>query len=204
MQMFAKENKGVLFFETVISLRHQKHSYIEAVPLPANQFADAPAYFRESILASESEWSQNKKLIDFSSRPGGFRRAMVPNLPYFMVQWDYKGEQGYGHIIEGTDDAPGKGMDDDDSGMVHEGDTGGGEFPRFVSLAIGIVKLGSSARILYRYFAQEIIGNMLGLEPRKWRKPRRVDFNLNQARKAKLGNQFQPFNWTLQLQGSSR
>ncbi|KAI5454070.1 Pre-mRNA-splicing factor cwf19 [Naganishia albida] len=181
MQMFAKENKGVLFFETVINLKHQKHSYIEAVPLPANEFADAPAYFRESIMASESEWSQHKKLIDFSARPGGFRRAMVPNLPYFMVHWDYKGEQGYGHVIEGTDDAPGKGMDDEDSGMVHEGDTGGGEFPR--------------------YFAQEIIGNMMGLEPRKWRKPRRADPALNQARKAKLGNKFQPFNWTLQLQG---
>ncbi|KAJ9116583.1 hypothetical protein QFC20_000515 [Naganishia adeliensis] len=180
MQMFAKENKGVLFFETVINLKQQKHSFIEAVPLPANEFADAPAYFRESILASESEWSQHKKLIDFSARPGGFRRAMVPNLPYFMVHWDYKGEQGYGHVIEGTDDAPGKGMDDEDSGMVHEGDTGGGEFPR--------------------YFAQEIIGNMLGLEPRKWRKPRRADSALNQARKAKLGNKFQPFNWTLQLQ----
>lgn len=51
-----------------------------------------------------------------------------------------------------------------------------------------------------RYFAQEIIGNMLGLEPRKWRKPRRADPALNQARKAKLGNKFQPFNWTLQLQ----
>ncbi|KAJ9120826.1 hypothetical protein QFC22_002760 [Naganishia vaughanmartiniae] len=130
MQMFAKENKGVIFFETVISLKHQKHSFIEAIPLPANQFADAPAYFRESILASESEWSQHKKLIDFSERPGGFRRAMVPNLPYFMVQWDHKGEQGYGHVIEGTDDAPGGGMDDEDSGMVHEGDTGGGEFPK--------------------------------------------------------------------------
>ncbi|KAJ9122223.1 hypothetical protein QFC24_004453 [Naganishia onofrii] len=113
-----------------MNLKHQKHSFIEAIPLPANQFADAPAYFRESILASESEWSQHKKLIDFSERPGGFRRAMVPNLPYFMVQWDHKGEQGYGHVIEGTDDAPGGGMDDEDSGMVHEGDTGGGEFPR--------------------------------------------------------------------------
>jgi hypothetical protein len=41
---------------------------------------------------------------------------------------------------------------------------------------------------------------MLGLEPRKWRKPRRADPALNQARKAKLGNKFQPFNWTLQLQ----
>jgi hypothetical protein len=73
---------------------------------------------------SESEWSQHKKLIDFSKRPGGFRRSMVPNLPYFMVQWDYKGEQGYGHVIEGRDTA------DDPDGDVDEGDKGGGQFPR--------------------------------------------------------------------------
>jgi hypothetical protein len=50
-----------------------------------------------------------------------------------------------------------------------------------------------------RYFAHEIIGNLLGLEARKWRKPRRLDPQTNQARKAKLGNAFQPYNWTLQL-----
>jgi CWF19-like protein 2 len=82
---------------------------------------------QESILQSESEWSQHKKLIDFSVRPGGFRRAMVPNLPYFMVQWDHKGEKGYGHVIEGTDDAGGAGEAD---GAIDEGDKGGGEFPR--------------------------------------------------------------------------
>jgi hypothetical protein len=131
MQMFAAENKGVLFFETVMSLRHQKHTFIEAVPMPADLFADAPAYFRESIMASESEWSQHKKLIDFSTRPGGFRRAMVPNLPYFMIQWDYKGEKGYGHVIEGMGDAPGKGDNDDDEGNIDEGEKGGGEFPRY-------------------------------------------------------------------------
>ena len=56
---------------------------------------------------SEAEWSQHKKLIDFTTRPGGFRRMMVPNLPYFMVQFDYKGEKGYGHVIEGSGDAAG-------------------------------------------------------------------------------------------------
>ena len=82
-------------------------------------------------MASESEWTQHKKLIDFSSRPGGFRRAMVPNLPYFMVQWDYKGEKGYGHIIEGMDDSANRGGPEDDlAGAVDEGDKGGGgEFP---------------------------------------------------------------------------
>ena len=78
---------------------------------------------QESILASEAEWSQHKKLIDFSTRPGGFRRAMVPNLPYFMVQFDHKGERGYGHVIEGTSDAA-----EHENGL-EEGEKGGGDFP---------------------------------------------------------------------------
>jgi hypothetical protein len=88
---------------------------------------------QESIMASESEWSQHKKVIDFSSRPGGFRRALVPNIPYFMVQWDYKGEKGYGHVIEGVDDASGRGEGEEGmGGPVDEGDRGGGQFPAYV------------------------------------------------------------------------
>ena len=75
---------------------------------------------------SEAEWSQHKKLIDFASRPGGFRRMMVPNLPYFMVQFDYKGEKGYGHVIEGSGETMG-----DEEGL-DEGEKGGGDFPRWV------------------------------------------------------------------------
>ena len=52
---------------------------------------------------------------------------MVPNLPYFMVQFDYKGEKGYGHVIEGTSEASGNGDED-----IDEGEKGGGEFPRCV------------------------------------------------------------------------
>jgi hypothetical protein len=49
MRMHAKDNKGVLFFETNVSFRQQKHTYIEAVPVPFDQFQDAPAYFRVSL-----------------------------------------------------------------------------------------------------------------------------------------------------------
>ncbi|KAJ2934586.1 hypothetical protein H1R20_g2505, partial [Candolleomyces eurysporus] len=125
MRMFAEEDKGVIFYETVISLKWQKHTVIECVPLPWDAFDLIPGYFKESILASEAEWSQHRKLIDFSQRPGGFRRAMVPNLPYFMVQFDYKGEKGYGHVIEGTADA----MEHEDG--LEEGEKGGGEFPPY-------------------------------------------------------------------------
>ncbi|KAK6905425.1 hypothetical protein I203_106254 [Kwoniella mangroviensis CBS 8507] len=180
MRMHAQTNHGVIFFETVLSFKYQKHTYIEAIPVPYETFQDLPAYFRESIMASEGEWTQHKKIIDFSTRPGGFRRMMVPNLPYFMCQWDYKGEKGYGHVIEGVSDSgTGAGKAE---GEDKEGDVGGAggkedEFPR--------------------YFAAEVIGNVLGLEPRKWRKPRKIDYNLNKDRARKLGEKFQPFNWTV-------
>ncbi|AFR94781.1 cell cycle control protein cwf19 [Cryptococcus neoformans C23] len=175
MRMHAQSNHGVIFFETITSFKSQRHSYIEAIPVPFHIFQDLPAYFRESILSSEGEWTQHKKLIDFSSRPGGFRRMMVPNLPYFMVQWDYKGEKGYGHVIEGIKDS-GAGGGEDEEGHVG-GAMSESEFPR--------------------YFAQEVIGNILGLEARKWRRPRKMDVALNKERARKLGTHFQPYNWTV-------
>ncbi|PVF95016.1 hypothetical protein CPB86DRAFT_607813 [Serendipita vermifera] len=180
MQMFHQEDKGVVFYETVISLRWQKHTYIECVPVPYDQFDLLPGYFKESILMSEAEWSQHKKLIDFSARPGGFRRAMVPNLPYFMVLFDYKGQKGFGHVIEGVGDAAGGG---DADGAVDEGEKGGGEFPK--------------------WFAGEIIGNILDLEPRLWRKPRWIDRGQNKARIASFKKKFDPFDWTKMLRSSN-
>ncbi|KAL0576052.1 Pre-mRNA-splicing factor cwf19 [Marasmius crinis-equi] len=167
MRMYAEEDKGVVFYETVISLKWQKHTCIECVPVPWNEFDTLPGYFKESILTSEAEWSQHKKLIDFSARP--FRRAMVPNLPYFMVQFDYKGEKGYGHVIEGNDAANGE--EDMD-----EGEKGGGEFPR--------------------WFAGEIIGNLLDIEPRRWRRPKRIDFRTNKERIAQFRKNYDKYDWT--------
>jgi len=173
MRMFAEEDKGVVFYETVINIKWQKHTFIECVPLAWDHFEDVPQYFKESILASETEWTQHKKLIDFSARPGGFRRAMVPNLPYFMVQFDHKGEKGYGHVIEGTSEAAGAGEED---GAIDEGEKGGGEFPQ--------------------YFAAEILGNMLDVEPRRWRRPRRVDYRHSKERVAKFRQKYDKFDWT--------
>ena len=138
---------------------------------------------------SEAEWSQHKKLIDFASRPGGFRRMMVPNLPYFMVQFDYKGEKGYGHVIEGSGETIG-----DDEGL-DEGEKGGGDFPRWAILSQPQRCPSGSCR-LYRYFAGEIIGNVLELEPRRWRRPRRVDFSKNKERAARFKKDYERFDWT--------
>ena len=143
---------------------------------------------------SETEWSQHKKLIDFSARPGGFRRAMVPNLPYFMVQFDYKGQKGYGHVIEGVSDAAGAG---DADGAVDEGEKGGGEFPKYVFLLAN----GIRGSLFKRWFAAEIIGNILDLEPRLWRKPRWIDRGQNQSRIAAFRKKFDAYDWTKMLRG---
>lgn len=51
MKMFAARDQGVIFMETVLNLRQQRHSVIECVPVPWNVFDDAPAYFRVSTHA---------------------------------------------------------------------------------------------------------------------------------------------------------
>ena len=49
MRMFAEQDQGVLFYETVISLKWQKHTVIECVTLPWDKFEDIPAYFKVCI-----------------------------------------------------------------------------------------------------------------------------------------------------------
>jgi len=48
MRMFASEDKGVFFYETILNLKQQRHTVIECVPVPWNTFEDLPAYFKVS------------------------------------------------------------------------------------------------------------------------------------------------------------
>jgi hypothetical protein len=49
MRMYAEEDKGVVFYETVITLKWQKHSVIECVPVPWEQFDVLPGYFKVRV-----------------------------------------------------------------------------------------------------------------------------------------------------------
>lgn len=46
MKMYAEEDKGVVFYETVLKLKWQKHTYIECVPLPWEHYEQLPGYFK--------------------------------------------------------------------------------------------------------------------------------------------------------------
>jgi hypothetical protein len=94
--MFDALDCGVLFVEQVVQFKWHRHTVMDCIPLPRHVHADAPAFFKEALLASEEEWSQHKKIIDTSEK--GIRRSLVKNLPYFHVWFDHN--RGYGHVIE--------------------------------------------------------------------------------------------------------
>lgn len=47
-----------------------------------------------------------------------------------------------------------------------------------------------------RYFAAEIIGNLLDVEPRRWRRPRRIDFSFNSEQVATFRAKYDKYDWT--------
>ncbi|KAH6597949.1 hypothetical protein BASA50_004104 [Batrachochytrium salamandrivorans] len=99
LQMTASTNQGVIFMEQVINFNWHKHTVIECIPVPLTLFEDASGYFKEALNSVEEEWSQHKKII-VTDR--GFRRSMVPNLPYFHVWFGLN--RGFGHVIENADE----------------------------------------------------------------------------------------------------
>jgi hypothetical protein len=103
IKMFAAEKPPRLpvFIETVYSVASQAHAIIECVPLPKNEYLDAPIYFKKAILEADEEWSQHRKLID-THRKGGFRTAVPKGFPYFSVEFGTDGSSagGYAHVIE--------------------------------------------------------------------------------------------------------
>ena len=105
VQLAGAQNRRAVFFESVLSLRAQLHSVIEAVLLPADAMSLVPGVFKQSLRSVGGEFSTHAKVIEFSAtRP--FRNALVPNLPYFAVTWDYRWSSGYGHVIENMQPDP--------------------------------------------------------------------------------------------------
>ncbi|KAF0977958.1 hypothetical protein FDP41_003280 [Naegleria fowleri] len=108
-KMFVNQGKDCLFLETVTpySLKHEKHAFIECIPLSPAQVELAPSYFKNAILdlgntaynQSASEWSENKRLIDTKGK--GIHRSIPKDFPYFHVEFQVNG--GFAHPIDSDD-----------------------------------------------------------------------------------------------------
>ncbi|XP_020206031.1 CWF19-like protein 2 [Cajanus cajan] len=99
IMMFAKQEKEVVFLETVMGLAQQRHHcMVECVPLPQDIAKEAPLYFKKAIDEAEDEWSQHnaKKLIDTSQK--GLRNSIPKHFPYFHVEFGLN--KGFVHVID--------------------------------------------------------------------------------------------------------
>ncbi|CEJ92681.1 Putative Cell cycle control protein [[Torrubiella] hemipterigena] len=103
-RMYHEQGREVLFYENAAAPHRHQHAAMMAVPIPYEEGATAPAYFKEAFLSSDEEWSQHKKIIDTGAkaRDGmgrmAFRRSIAKEMPYFHVWFTLDG--GLGHIIE--------------------------------------------------------------------------------------------------------
>lgn len=99
IMMFAKQEKDLVFLETVMSLARQKrHCLVECIPLSKEVAKQAPLYFKKAIDEAEDEWSQHnaKKLIDTSVK--GLRASIPKDFPYFHVEFGLN--KGFVHVID--------------------------------------------------------------------------------------------------------
>ncbi|XP_055716806.1 CWF19-like protein 2 homolog [Phlebotomus papatasi] len=126
IRMFSAQKKDCVFYEIANKLHRRPHLTIHCVP--STQFELAPFYFKKAIQESESEWAQNRQLIDLKKEAKSVRRAIPRGLPYFWVS--FTEHPGFAHVIEDQE-----------------------RFPE--------------------NFAMEILGGLLNLDARRWRKPRR-------------------------------
>lgn len=93
-KMFSDYDMDVVFSECFTASK--SHMYIDCIPIPKDKGNLAPMYFKKAILESDTEWAQNKKLID--TRQKNVRGSLPLGLPYFFV--DFNNEGGFGHVIE--------------------------------------------------------------------------------------------------------
>ncbi|KHN94122.1 complexed with Cdc5 protein Cwf19 [Metarhizium album ARSEF 1941] len=109
-RMYHDQGREVIFYENAASPHGRMHAAMVAAPIPYQEGATAPAYFKEGILSSDEEWSQHKKVIDTAARARdgmgrmAFRRSIAKEMPYFHVWFSLDG--GLGHIVENADRWP--------------------------------------------------------------------------------------------------
>ena len=93
---FASKKLDTVFLESAQRLGQRRHIFIDCVPVPEEDGALLPAYFKKAILDCDVEWAQNKKLVD--TRKKSLRKSVPQGLPYFSVEFGTDG--GFAHVIE--------------------------------------------------------------------------------------------------------
>ncbi|KAF8820717.1 cwfj family protein [Cardiosporidium cionae] len=108
---FDKQDLLPIFIETVGSyvstekriLGGGSHTFVDCYGIPSDRLQEAKTYFKKALLESESEWSDNKKVIEISGKRGP-RGAIPRGFPYIYIDFALSG--GLAHVIESGRDFP--------------------------------------------------------------------------------------------------
>ncbi|KAL7948818.1 hypothetical protein V8C42DRAFT_312413 [Trichoderma barbatum] len=109
-RMYHDQGREVLFYENAAMPHKHMHAAMMAIPIPYDQGAMAPAFFKEAFLSADEEWAQHRKIIDTGAKArdgmgrSAFRRCIAKEMPYFHVWFTLDG--GLGHVVENADRWP--------------------------------------------------------------------------------------------------
>ena len=99
VRMHAAAGCVTLFFETATRVRDTRgHARVDAVPLPRDATARAPAALRAALEAASDEFGTNhaKRLIDTTTK--GLRGSIPLGFPYFFAELGLT--RGWLHVID--------------------------------------------------------------------------------------------------------
>ncbi|XP_066256578.1 CWF19-like protein 2 homolog [Euwallacea similis] len=96
VKLFEAKGQQPIFFEIAVGFHRYPHMVLECVPMNKGDAALAPMFFKKAIDESETEWSQNKKLVSLKGRD--VRKAVPKELSYFFVSFGM--DEGFAHVIE--------------------------------------------------------------------------------------------------------
>jgi hypothetical protein len=111
--LFARDKMGIVLCETVLPNKGFWQTKLQVIPVPFDVLADAPIYFKSSMLEQIEEWGTHNKILSTTSvKP---LTSVIPkNFPYFYVEWGNvatSANTGYAQIIESADFSPDFGLD---------------------------------------------------------------------------------------------
>lgn len=95
--LFAKEDKGVLFCETVLPTKGLWQARMDVIPVPKDVEQDAEMFFKSALTEQSDEWGTHTKTL--STRGKGLRRTIPKGFSYFNVEWN---DGGFAQIIESS------------------------------------------------------------------------------------------------------
>lgn len=97
--LYQLQGKGLLFTETVLPTTSSFwQTKLEAIPVPLDQWHDAPLFFKSALAEQAQEWGTHQKLMHTTAAKG-LRRTVPKNFSYFYLEYSNNGD-GFAHMIE--------------------------------------------------------------------------------------------------------